>query len=143
MSSPFRGYLIKAVRTGEILSSKFIVYGSFKSTPNQREELKAYRDDNSRNLTRITADGENSTFLCKTKKSLHLAEKMALQSYFTRAEETALDHKQRRIQLEYWNDDSNTYETGYFYRPNMDFTILSITADDIIYDELELKFVEY
>ncbi len=143
MSSPFRGYLIKAVRTGEILSSKYIVYGTFKSTPNQREELKAYRDDNSRNLTRVTADGEKSTFSCKTKKNLHLQEKMELQSFFTRAEETALDHKQRRVQLEYWNDDSNTYERGYFYRPNMDFTILRITNDDIIYDELELKFVEY
>ena len=139
MSSPFRGYLIKAVATNETLDSKFIEMGTYKSNPDQREEIKAYRDDNSRDLTRVTADGEKTAFQFSTRKNMHLAEKMELQSWFYRAES---NHKQRNIELEFWNDETNSYDRGVFYRPNMEFTIIRYTDDDIIYDALEIKGIE-
>lgn len=142
MSSPFKGYMFKATVTGETFPNKFILFRTWKSTPNQREELKAYRDDNSRNLTRVTADGEKSVFSFKVRQ-LHLEEKMELQSFFRRAEEGVIGRKQRKIRLEFWNDDINDYAVGDFYVPNTDFPIIRITDDDIIYDELELKFIEY
>lgn len=143
MSSPFRGYMFKATVTGETFPNKFIVFRTWKSTPNQREELKAYRDDNSRDLTRVTADGEKSVFSFKVRPGLHLADKIELQSFFRRAEEGVIGRKQRKIRLEFWNDELNDYDTGDFYIPNTDFPIIRITDDDIIYDELELKFIEY
>lgn len=144
MSTRFAGYLYKSVRTGEIFPLKYIQFNTWKSTPNQREEIKAYRDDNSRDLTRITAAGMKSVFEHKTRKSLHLADKQIILDWFHRAEEpTAEGHTQRKVRLEFWDDENDVYKEGTFYRPNMDFKIIRIEPTDIIYDELELKFIEY
>lgn len=139
MSSTFKGYLIKAVATNEPLPNKFIQFKTYESTPDQREELKAYRDDNSRNLVRVTADGEKSVVQFKTRPSMHLAEKMELQSWLYRAES---NHKQRNIEILFWNDEINDYDSGVFYRPNPKYPIIRVEDDDIIYDEMEIKFIE-
>ena len=51
--------------------------------------------------------------------------------------------KQRKVELQYWDDDSNKYSTGTFYIPNMDFPIRKITDDTIYYNEMAFTFVEY
>lgn len=140
MASPFKGYLLKAVKTGAIFPDEYIEFGSWDSTPNQREEIKAYRDDNTRDLTRITSQGRKSTWKFKTRENLHLADKMAIQKFFTDAES---DADQRKIRLQFWNDETNDYQEGDFYRPNMPFKHKSHTDDDIIYQSLELEGVEY
>lgn len=136
----FAGYLLKAVSTGAIFPHKYIALESWDSTPDQREELKAYRDDNTRNLTRITATGKKSVFSFTTRNLLHLAEKEEIQKFFTDAESSS---EQRKIALEFWNDETNSYDTGTFYRPNMNFPISKITDTDIIYKALKFEFVEY
>lgn len=136
----FAGYLLKAVSTGVIFPHKYMKLESWDSTPDQREELKAYRDDNTRNLTRITATGKKSVFSFSTRDYLHLEDKQAIQEFFTDAESSA---EQRKIRLEFWNDETNDYDTGDFYRPNMNFPIYKITDDDIIYKSLKFEFVEY
>lgn len=142
MANNFQGYLLKATATNKIFPMKYINYESWNSTPKQREEIKAYRDDNTRDLTRITADGMKSVFAFETRTNLHLEEKIEIQSFFTSAES---DSHQRKIRLQYWNDDSNTYETADFYRPDMNFPIRKILEKekDIIYGSLKFEFVEY
>lgn len=139
-STNFAGYLLKAVATNTIFPQKYIALESWDSTPDQREELKAYRDDNTRNLTRVTAAGKKSVFSFTTRPNLHLADKIAIQTFFTSAES---DPNQRRITLQFWNEETNSYDTGDFYRPNMNFPIYKITDDDIIYKALKFEFVEY
>lgn len=139
-STNFAGYLLKAVATNAIFPHNYIALESWSSTPDQREELKAYRDDNTRNLTRVTAAGKKSVFSFETRDKLNLADKMAIQKFFTDAES---DHDQRKIQLQFWNEETNSYDTGYFYRPNMNFSIYRITEDDIIYKSLKFEFIEY
>lgn len=119
---------------------KYIQYNTWSSTPNQREEIKAYRDDNTRNLTRITAAGKKSVFSFKVRSPLHLNEKIEIQECLTAAE---IDHEQRKIVVKYWDDEHNKYEIGTFYRPNMNFPIIRVTNNDIIYGELTLEFIEY
>lgn len=136
----FAGYLLKAVATNTVFPNKYIEYESWTSTPDQREELVAYRDDNTRDLTRVTATGKKTVFSFKIREGIHLDDKQIIQQFFTSAE---VDSEQRKIQLEFWNDDTNTYDTGYFYRPNMAFPIKKITNNDIIYKQLSLDFVEY
>lgn len=149
--NPFRGYLIKAVTRQStappyedaVFPLNYILWDSYKSTPNQREEIKAYRDENTRNLTRVTASGKKSVIEFKLRQ-LHLADKMFIQGWLHNAEENTQEaHEQRKIQLEFWDDEENTYKTGYFYRPNTEFEILRLMDDDIVYKELTLKFVEY
>ena len=139
MASPFKGYLLKAVDTNEIFPEKYIVFESWDTNPNQREEVKAYREDYSRTLHRITANGEMSTIKFKVRDNLHLADKMKIQNFFYRAES---DHKQRNIRIEFWNDDTNSYTEGIFYRPNPKFTIKRHTNDDIIYKEMEIELIQ-
>jgi len=136
----WQGYLFKSTANNKVFPEKYIALESWSSTPNQREEIKAYRDDNTRELTRVTAQGKKSVFSFKTRKKLHLAEKQEIQDFFTSAE---VDHVQRKIQLTFWNEETNDYQTGYFYRPNMPFKIYKISDDDIIYDEMSFELIEY
>lgn len=136
----FAGYLMKAVSTNTVFPNKYIQYESWDTTPNQREEIKAWRDENTRDLFRITAHGKKSKIEFTTMPSLHLADKMAIQSFFTDAESNS---DERKIRLEYWNDESNTYEVGDFYRPDIKFSIKMVTDSDIVYKELSIHLVEY
>ena len=140
----FEGYLFAACdanfKVRKIFPNKYIQYNSWSSTPNQREEIKAYRDDNTRNLTRITAAGKKSVFSFQVRGNLHLNEKMEIQQFFTDYE---IDHEQRKINLRFWDEENNEYKTGTFYRPNMKFPIMKITDDDIIYGELTIECIEY
>ena len=138
----WKGYLIKKTVNGSdvIFPHQYIALESWESTPNQREEIKAYRDDNTRDLTRITAQGKKSVFKFKTRNYLHLAEKQEIQNFFTSSES---DPNQRRITLTIWNDENNDYMTADFYRPNMKFPIYKITNNDIIYKEFQFELIEY
>lgn len=138
--SNFKGYLLRAVRTDTIFPNDYILYSSWKSTPNQREEIKAYRDDNTRELYRVTAEGQKSVFQFDTIDGLSLQDKINIQNFFTSAE---INTKERKVQLEFWNEENNQYSIGYFYRPNMEFTIQDISEDDITYSSLTFEFVEY
>lgn len=134
----FAGYLLKS--GNDIFPHQYIQLESWSTTPNQREEIKAYRDDNTRNLTRVTAAGRKTAIQFKTRPHLHLAEKQAIQNFFVDHE---TDHAERKLPITFWNDESNTYQTAYFYRPNMKFTIEKITDDDIVYAEFTFDLVEY
>lgn len=138
----FEGYLFKyyGASNSNAFPLQYINESTWDSTPNQREEIKAYRDDNTRDLTRVTAAGRKTIFSFETREGLHLADKQAIQSYFTSHE---TDADQRKIRLTYWNDEENAYKSGYFYRPNMNFKIKQIKDSDIIYDSLKFEFVEY
>ena len=138
--SNFAGYLLKATVTNTVFPNRYIKWDSWNSTPNNREEIKAYRDENTRDLTRITAAGKKTALQFATRDNLHITDKEAVQSFFTSAES---DTDQRKISLEYWNDEDNTYKTGIFYRPNTQFKIKKVTDNDIIYDSITIDLVEY
>lgn len=141
---PFAGYLLKIANTNVIFPHKYIQLATWKATPDQREEIRAYRDENTRNLTRKTAVGMKSKISFDTRPNLHLLEKQEIQRFFEYGESLPGGSSiERKIQLTFWNDETNSYDTGYFYRPNMEFPILKIMENDIIYDKLSFSFVEY
>lgn len=138
----WEGYLFKALKTNQIFPHEYISFDSWSSTPNQREELKAWREDNTRTLHRVTAQGKKSIFSFKTRKYLHLVDKIAIINFFNTNEEPG-DKDERKIHLRFWNDELNDYAEGWFYRPNMPFKIIQVSDTDIQYNELELEFIEY
>ena len=138
----WKGYLFKSIKTGEKFPLKYIAFESWESTPNQREELKAYREEYTRTLYRVTAPGKMSTFSFTTRDNLHLADKMAIQKFFYDGENGQTAHDQKTIQLEYWDEENNTYQTGYFYQPNLTFGIRRVEEHDIIYKEQKLEFIQ-
>lgn len=141
----WNGYFIKATKTNTIFPMKWIVAESYETIPNAREEIKAYRDENTRNLTRVTAKG-HKTSIKFTIRPLHLADKMRVQKFFRDGEggnPDSTNRHQRKIHLQYWNDEDNAYKTAYFYRPDITFKIKQATANDIKYDEFEINLIEY
>lgn len=143
MATNWQGYLLKAVHTNKKFPLEYINFESWDSTPNQREEIKAYRDDNTRDLTRVTASGMKSKFGFTTRENLTLEDKIEIQKFFTDAMVDSEARKQRKVQLTFWNDEANDYKTGYFYIPNMDFPIKKVTNETIFYREMTFQFVEY
>ena len=119
---------------------KYIKEGSYSINPDQREELKVRRDDYTRDLYRITALGEKTAIDFTTRDNLHLKQIDEIQNFFLNHEVNA---KERKIQLYFWNTATMTYDSGYFYRPNMDFPIKKIGKTDMTFGELKLEFVEY
>lgn len=147
----FQKYFIKAVsrRTTTFpfddptFPLAYMQADTYKTNPNQREEIKAYRDDNTRDLTRVTAEGKKTTIEFKL-RSVWLEEKMYIQGWFNNAEKNTQEaHEQRKVQLEFWDEEENAYKTGYFYRPNLEFEILKVEGNDIKYKPLTIKLVEY
>ena len=136
----WNGYFLKAVNSGEIFPNKYIDWSSWSATPEQREEIVAYRDDNSRDLHRVTAQGKKSVFSFNTRANLQLADKIKILKFFT---DNEVIPAERKIQLEYWNDATSEYKTGYFYRPNMQFKIIKMTKDNLWYDSMTIELIEY
>lgn len=133
----FQGFLLQN-SSGETIDN-YIQFDTYGSTPNQREEIDAYRDDNTRELYRETADGMKTAIAFKTKE-LDLTKKMAVQQFFRNA--TVID-KERKVYLTYWNDEDNVYKSSYFYIPDIKFTIKRIEPDNIFYEALEIDLIEY
>ena len=140
----WEGYLFATINeNGQIIQrfpDKYIKLDSFEVTPNQREEIKAYRDDYSRNLHRVTAPGTKSKIAFITRPDLHLSEVYEIDSFFTTAEIVELE---RKVRLKYWNQEDYQYKTGYFYRPNHPYKYKKISDSDIQFDEIGFELIEY
>jgi len=140
----WEGYLFASIDgSGNIIQKfpdKYIALESYEVTPNQREEIKAYRDDYTRNLTRVTATGMKNKITFITRENLHLNEIYEVDTFFTSAEVNATE---RKIRLKYWNQEDYAYTTGYFYRPNKSYKMRKISNTDIIYDKVGYELIEY
>lgn len=136
----FKGYLMKSTSNNTIFPHKYIQIDSFSTTPNAREEIKAVRDENTRDLTRVTASGTKSSITFSTLDGLNKSQVEEILNFFTSAETNAL---QRKLQLIYWNMEEMKYKTGYFYRPDITYQIREISNNDFICNEFEISLIEY
>ena len=133
----FEGYLLLNDNGATI--DRYIQFDTYSSSPNQREEILAIRDDNTRDLFRVTAEGTKTALVFDT-KAVDLEGKIAIQDFFRNA---MVDELQRKVKLTYWNDEDNVYKTTYFYIPDIKFKIKRITKDNIFYRPLTIDLIEY
>lgn len=132
----FSGYLLKCNNNTD---NSWLLASSYKSTPNQREEIKAIRDENTRDLTRVTAQGTKTVIEFQT-LPVDLAGKKKIQKFFNDA---MTDKLQRKVTVTYWNDEDNDYKTSSFYLPDIEFNIDYIDETNIYYSPLTFKLIEY
>lgn len=139
--SNFLGYLLSF--NGTKLSNKYISFQSFKVSPDQRLEIEAYRDANSL-LHRVTSSNFKTKIEFTTRGSITLSEKIDM---FNEINQGLANKIQKSYNIEYWNDDTSSYENGLFYMPNVAYTIKKITEDgsdsNIIYEPIRIAFIEY
>lgn len=119
---------------------KYMALKGYSIDPNKREEIKAYRDDNTRNLTRVTATGTKTTMKIKMLGALRNAQKKEVFKWFTDHESDAL---QRKISLLFYDSDTDGYRTGSFYRADTELTAISHTNNDIVWDSFDFELTQY
>ena len=135
----FSGYLIKlGGGSGDVLPMNLISAESYSATPNQRMESKAAR----------AVTGVLNRTTCS-----HMATKIEIETIpMTNRDLTGLmsliashftDSLQRKINLKYYDNETDNYKTGTFYMPDVQYKILRIDGNIIYYDSIRLAFIEY
>ncbi|MEE1218591.1 MAG: DUF6711 family protein [Ruminococcus sp.] len=134
MANNYKGYLLKF---GEnVLPNNYFV--EYSSTPNQRLDSDAERD-NSGNLHRTTLPNGKTSILFST-HILHLEDKINLQKIINYS---IVNDAQRKCFIEYWDDEKNNYNSGYFYIPDIEYKIMDASNTDIIYSPISIELIEY
>ena len=134
MANNYKGYLLKF---GEnVLPNNYFV--EYSSTPNQRLDSDAERD-NSGNLHRTTLPNGKTSILFST-HILHLEDKINLQKIINYS---IVNDAQRKCFVEYWDDEENNYNSGYFYIPDIEYNIMDASNTDIIYSPISIELIEY
>lgn len=137
MQSDYRGYLVKF---GDYaLPNSFL--NRYESTPNQRIEKKAWRD-NTEYLQRVTSPNFKTTFILEIRK-LSQGQKDLFESIKSNG---LLDVYQRKYAAEYWNLETGVYANGEFYIPDTEYAISYIANNDtgeMYYEPFTLEFIQY
>lgn len=125
---------------GTILPLKYVYTSSYTITPNQRFDLDSYRNANGV-LVRNALDHTSSDIKISTVPMTN-RELPSLMSIITGAFQS---YNERRVSLTYYCPDLDSYKTGTFYIPDIEFPIKSVdTANKVItYDSFDIEFIEY
>lgn len=136
--SSFDGWLLKF--GSKVVPNKYLAYDDYTTTPNQRTEVEAYRDLN--NLLHRDTSPNFKTKIDFNTRPLYLAEKIDLQSVFASG---LVNRAQRKYNVTYWDDEQNTYMTGVFYMPDVDYKIINVDEEtkNILYNKMRFALIEY
>ena len=137
----YNGYLIKVGgSSGTILPMKYMKVGGYTITPNQRLETEAkravtgllHRNTVAHTATKIEFETPNIT-------NSDVEDMMTL---FRNAWTSTIE---RKLKLEYYDMETNSYKVGDFYMPDIKFMIDHIkdNVNVIVYKETRVAFIEY
>lgn len=134
----FKGWLLKF--GSKVLPNKFLAYDDYTATPNQRTEVEAYRDLN--NLLHRDTSPNFKTKIEFNTRPLWLSEKVEMQSVFASG---LVNKGQRKYNVTYWDDEENTYKTGVFYMPDVDYKIINVDEEtnNILYNKMRFAIIQY
>lgn len=128
----FDGHYIKV--NGTAFPNSLLNLDGYSNTPNQRTDKNSYVDGYG-GLNRTILPVKRSTVEIKTIDSFTYGQKIIMQAFFIPRDV---------ITMEYWNDETNVYETAKFYVPDIKYTHKNQTKSKIpIYRALEITFIAY
>lgn len=138
--SNFEGWLIKFGE--QIMPNDYLLVEGWESTPNQRTEIDAYRDGNNL-LHRETSENFKSKIVMSV-ADLDLVDKIRFQEIVNSG---MIDAKERKVDVTYWNDETNQYITSPtgFYIPDIKWVIESVDEEEknIHYKKFTITLIEY
>lgn len=139
MAHSFEGWLLKF--GSQEFPVKYLAVDDCDSTPDQRTEIDSYRDADNL-LHRETSPNHKTKLEYNTIDDLTLEDKIIIQEIMKSG---LLDAVQRKYQVTYWNDESNEYETGEFYVPDITFRQKRVdrVKKTIIYGSIRIALIEY
>ena len=71
---------------------------------------------------------------------LFLDDKIKIQNIINKG---IVNSTQRKCKVEYWNDEENKYKEGYFYIPDVEFSVMDASSNDIQYNPITFELIEY
>ena len=107
--------------------------GGYSCTPNQRTDKNSYVDGMGA-LHRTILPVKRSTVKIKTVDNLTYSQKVVVQAFFVPRDV---------ITMQYWNDESNAYETTRFYVPDIEYIHKYQVNGVPHYNALEITFIAY
>lgn len=137
----FSGYLLKLGGSGgTVFPMKFIKLEGYNITPNQRMESEAKRAITGV-LHRTTVAHTASKIEFNTPKMTNIEVDSMMSLFRNFWTSTA----ERKINLEYYDMETNTYKTGTFYMPDIKFEIerIDLETNLVYYGETRIAFIEY
>ena len=138
----YSGYLIKfgTSASGTTFPLKYIKAESYSCTPDQRLELNANRAVTGK-LVRQTASHTASKIEFET-VYLTNKERAAIQTLLSNAYTSAAE---RKLNLYYYDDATDSYKTGEFYVPDVQYKIYRVdnVKNIIYYSPVRYAFIEY
>lgn len=139
LTHAFEGWLLKF--GSQKFPLEYLAQDDCDSTPDQRTQIDSYRDAD--NLLHLETSPNYKTKLeYKTVDDLTLGDKITIQQVMKSG---LLDATQRKYRITYWNDESNEYETGEFYVPDIVFRQKRVdrVKKTIIYGSVRIAMIEY
>lgn len=137
MKNNYKGYLIAF---GDYqLPNSFI--DEYPSTPNQRIEKKAFRD-NTEYLQRVTSPNFKTVLKPKI-RTMSLDESILFETIKNHG---LLDRNQRKYQVTYWNRETLNYASGEFYVPDIEYVLKHIANEEtgeMTYEAFTLEMIQY
>ena len=135
----YNGYLLKLGGSGgTVFPMKYIKLEGYNITPNQRMESEAkravtgvlHRTTVAHTATKIELNTPNMT-------NLDVDAMMTLfRNYWTSTSE-------RKLTLQYYDMETDSYKEGTFYMPDVKFIIDHIDGNMVYYKETRVAFIEY
>ena len=119
---------------------KYVQFESYKVTPNQRMESSANRA--ATGLLVRTTVAHTASKIDLTTPPITNREANAINSMLSTA---YIDVQQRKLLLRYYDPSSDSYKTGEFYVPDIDFEIqrVDLHTNTIHYNPIRIAFIEY
>jgi hypothetical protein len=132
----YNGYLLKA--GSDEIPLSFIRYDTYHIQPKQRQDLDPYRDVNGV-LHRNVVENMPSVIEFNT-PTLYANQ---LQSFLNIIRGNYSSSKERKLEITYYNPETDSYKSGEFYMAQPDFSIKQIIDGKIMYNEMTINFIEY
>lgn len=137
-ASNFKGWLLKF--GDQVFPHEYIKKGGWKSTPNQRLENDPWSDTKGY-LHRDVLEHNRTKIEFATVDDLTLEEKIECQNVMN---SSITDKLERKGNVTYWNDETNTYENAEMYIPDIDFAINEIDKkrNMLFYESIRIALIE-
>ena len=138
----YSGYLIKLKGgTAENLPLKYVALESYSCTPDQRMESKATRATTGV-LRRTTVAHKPTKIEFETPAMMTNKDVAALN---TLIQEHYTDALQRKLTIEYYDMETDTYRDATCYMPDVQYKIVRIdkATNLVYYDKIRYAFIEY
>lgn len=136
----FDGTLIK-LGGNTNLPLSYVKPESYTVVPNRRQDLDSTRTT-SGHLQRNVVEHYASTITLETVENMTNAQMSALMSLI-RSKYSS--EREKKITLRYYVPDLDTYQTGTFYVPDVEFPIKRVDVPNrkIYYNPVTIEFIEY